>query len=174
MDRVKEIFMTGRFIAKMIDFSAGHRVDVCHFLKVYAYAKTIGELEGLDEAKRTTLELTAIVHDIACPVCREKYASTNGKLQERESEAVLHPFLEEFDLPPQLRERIIFLVCHHHSYEGVDGIDWRILLEADYLVNADESRYSSEQIRRAEETVFETATGKRLLRSLFPEAFTIK
>ena len=25
---------------------------------------------------------------------------------------------------------------HHHTYSKVEGIDWRILLESDYLVNA--------------------------------------
>ena len=33
----------------MIDFYRGNRSDVRHFLKVYAYAQTIGLLEGLDE-----------------------------------------------------------------------------------------------------------------------------
>lgn len=25
---------------------------------------------------------------------------------------------------------------HHHTYSKVEGIDWRILLESDYLVNS--------------------------------------
>ena len=35
-------------IQKMIEFYKGNRHDVNHFLKVWAMAKTIGELEGLD------------------------------------------------------------------------------------------------------------------------------
>ena len=31
---------------KMIDCSDGNLHDICHFLKVYAYAKTIGECEN--------------------------------------------------------------------------------------------------------------------------------
>ena len=34
---------------KMIAFSAGNTADIHHFLCVWAYAKTIGEAEGLDE-----------------------------------------------------------------------------------------------------------------------------
>ena len=48
------------------------------------YALTIGACEGLSKAQRYTLELAAIVHDIACPLCREKYGNTNGKYQEQE------------------------------------------------------------------------------------------
>ena len=66
-----------KIVNKMIDFYNGNRSDVRHFLKVYAYAKTIGELEGLDAKTQDTLEIAAIVHDIACPVCREKYGNTH-------------------------------------------------------------------------------------------------
>ena len=48
-------------------------------------AKTIGELEGLDRHTQEVLELAAVVHDIACPLCREKYGNASGKNQERES-----------------------------------------------------------------------------------------
>ena len=64
--------MKEKIVNKMIDFYRGNRSDVRHFLKVYAYAQTIGRLEGLDEKTQNTLEIAAIVHDIACPLCREK------------------------------------------------------------------------------------------------------
>lgn len=35
-------------IEKMIAFYKGNIHDIDHFTKVWAYAKTIGELEGLD------------------------------------------------------------------------------------------------------------------------------
>ena len=38
-------------------------------------------------------------------------------------------------------------MTHHHTYTGVDGIDYQILLEADYLVNADESHYPGKRDR---------------------------
>ena len=71
---------------KMIEFYRGSCHDINHFLKVWAFAKTIGKLEGLDSHTQTVLELTALVHDIACPLCREKYGNTDGKNQERRSE----------------------------------------------------------------------------------------
>lgn len=58
-------------IEKMIDFYKGNRHDINHFLKVWSFAKTIGEKEGLDEDTQEILELTAVVHDIACR-CAEK------------------------------------------------------------------------------------------------------
>ena len=58
-------------IQKMIAFYKGNHHDINHFLKVWSMAKTIGELEGLDGHTQEVLELTAVVHDIACPLCRE-------------------------------------------------------------------------------------------------------
>ena len=52
---------------KMILFSNGNQHDINHFLKVHAYAAAIGACEGLPEDTLQTLELAAIVHDIACP-----------------------------------------------------------------------------------------------------------
>ena len=75
-------------IQKMIEFYKGNRHDVNHFLKVWAMAKTIGELEGLDRHTQEVLELAAVIHDIACPLCREKYGDTDGKHQELESPAL--------------------------------------------------------------------------------------
>ncbi len=159
--------MKDKLIRKMIDFYQGNKHDVAHFMKVYAYAETIGLSEGLDERTQKTLEYAAIVHDIACPICRVKYGNTNGKYQEAESEALLIPFLEEFDMDDEMKDRIIYLVSHHHTYTNVDGMDYRILLEADYLVNADESNYSKESIQAFKKNVFQTKSGIHILDSLY-------
>ena len=49
----------------------------------------------------------------------------------------------------------------------MDGLDYQILLEADYLVNADEGQASKEAIRNAEKQFFVTKTGKELLHSIY-------
>jgi hypothetical protein len=78
---------------KMIKASGGNIHDIEHLVKVWAYAKTIGELEALDPETLFLLEVEAITHDIACPVCREKYGNTNGKFQEQESPSLIKAFL---------------------------------------------------------------------------------
>ena len=50
---------------------------------------------------------------------------------------------------------------------NVDGIDYRILLEADFLVNAFEDNASIESIQHAKESFFETETGKHILDTMF-------
>lgn len=87
---------------KMIDFYAGSLHDIEHFLKVHAYAAMIGRTERLEPKMQQTLEIAAIVHDIACPLCREKYGAAYGEKQEIESEALLRPFLEEYALEQEI------------------------------------------------------------------------
>ena len=47
-----------------------------------------------------------------------------------------------------IKNRIIRLVSHH-TYTGVDGLDYRILLEADFIVNAGESEFTLSVIKNA-------------------------
>ena len=67
-----------QIMEKMIAFSEGNIHDITHLSCVWTYAKTIGELEGLDADTQFVLEVAAITHDIACPLCRKKYGNTNN------------------------------------------------------------------------------------------------
>lgn len=154
-------------IKKMIDFSQGNQHDISHFMKVYVYAKTIGESEGLDKETQETLEIAAIVHDIACPLCREKYGCANGKDQEREGMPLTREFLKNMDVSEKMAERVAYLVGHHHTLDKIEGLDYQILIEADYLVNAGEGNLSPENISHTLRTIFKTDTGMALLKSVY-------
>ncbi len=154
-------------VKKMIDFYDGNLHDIAHFLKVWAYAKTIGEQEKLDSHTMKILELAAVVHDIACPLCRKKYGNTNGKNQELESLPLVDAFFSDLSLPAEDIERISWIVTHHHTYTNVDGLDYQILLESDFLVNAEESGYKNSVVESAKKNVFKTATGISLLESIY-------
>lgn len=159
--------VVSKIFQKMIDFSDGNLHDINHFIKVWGYAKTIGEYEKLDEEEQLILEIAAILHDIACPLCREKYGNTNGKYQEKEGVLLVFEFLKDFELSQAQVDRIAYLVGHHHTYVNVDGADYQILLEADYIVNADESGFSKENITNTCNSLFKTQTGKSLLKSIY-------
>ena len=50
---------------------------------------------------------------------------------------------------------------------GIEGLDWQILVEADYIVNASENGYSRQNIDHFIENNMRTESGKRLARSVF-------
>lgn len=158
---------TDQITKKFIEYSDGNLHDINHFMKVYAYAKTIGKCENLCEKDQFILEVASIIHDIACPLCRKKYGNTNGKYQEIEGEVLAKDFLADMKLDKDDVDRIVYLVSHHHTYNDVSGMDYQILLEADYIVNADESKFSKENINSAYVNIFKTATGKDILNSMY-------
>ena len=156
-----------QIINKMIVFSEGNIHDIDHFIRVWTYAKTIAELEQLDSETQYILEVAAITHDIACPLCREKYGNTNGKYQEEEGVPMVEAFLNDAGLSVYQMERIKYLVGHHHTLSGIDGIDYQILVEADYIANASENGYDRKNIDSFLNRIVKTSTGKQLIKSMF-------
>ncbi|MBR5096226.1 MAG: HD domain-containing protein [Treponema sp.] len=152
---------------KMIAYSEGNLHDITHFLKVWSFAKTIGELEGLAPETQFVLEAVALVHDIACPLCRKKYRNTNGKMQEKEGEPLAQEFLKDTGLTTAQIDRITYLVAHHHTFKDVQGDDYQILLEADYLVNAEESGYSIQNIQNTVSSIFKTKSGCQIAKAIY-------
>ena len=162
--------MISEIIKKMIAFSDGNIRDIEHFMKVYAYAKTIGELEKLATEEQLLLEIAAVTHDIACPLCREKYGSTRWDMQEIEGARLVVDFLAGTGLTDEQIQEISWLVGHHHRTEDVRGQVHRILLEADYLVNAAEKKLDKEAVIKAKEQFFRTDSGTEILNSMFISA----
>ena len=154
-------------IAKMAANCGKSQHDINHFMKVWAYAKTIGELEGLDEQTQMTLELAAVTHDIACPGLRRETGSTPWNLQEELGAPMARVFYQDFGLDPAMLDRIVYLVGHHHTFTDVEGMDYQILLEADFLVNAGEQEKYHRRIGEFRKNVFRTAAGTMLLEQIY-------
>ena len=64
-------------------------------------------------------------------------------------------------------ERICYLVWHHHTYTNIDGLDYQILVEADFIVNFYEDGLSKEAIAHTVAKIFRTASGKKLASTMF-------
>ena len=75
--------------------------------------------------------------------------------------------MKDTDFSEELIERVSYLVGHHHTLTQIEGMDYQILIEADYLVNADESHYHRDNIRNMYEKVFRTKTGRALLWEIY-------
>ena len=154
-------------IVKMISDCGDSQHDICHFMKVWAYARTIGQLESLDARTQQTLEFAAIVHDIACPDLRKEFGNAPGNLQEIYGPPLVREFFKDSGMDEEMLSRICYLVGHHHTTSNVKGMDYQILLEADFLVNAGEQEKYQKTAGNIRENVFKTKTGIRLLEKMF-------
>ena len=154
-------------IGKMIDYYEGDPKRVQHFLKVYEFARLIGDAEELPKNTLTVLKTAAIVHDIGIKVSEQKYDSSAGKYQEQEGPAIAEPMLRACGYEVEMIDRVLFLIAHHHTYNQIDGIDYQILVEADFLVNLFEDNSNRQVAENVKENIFRTKTGLWYLEKMF-------
>lgn len=82
----------------------------------------------------------------------------------------MRAFLADSGMSPTQIERVAYLVGHHHTLHDIDGMDYQILIEADYIVNACEGGYSKEAVAAFIEKFMRTESGKMLAKAvLLPE-----
>ncbi len=159
--------LTHKIYTAMNALYAGDPRRIQHYTKVHSYAAFLGREAGLDGHTQETLEIAALTHDIAIHRCEELYGHCMGKFQEKHSQEVAQPFLQGLGVDQVVIDRVCFLLSHHHTFTDVDSVDWRILLEADFLVNGFEENLPENALRQAYETVFQTPAGKTLCAQMF-------
>jgi hypothetical protein len=151
----------------MISFYEGDPKRISHFIKVHSFARLIGIGEKLDDTTLFILEAAAYTHDIGIRPAEEKYGRCDGKLQEQEGPIYAQQMLSELGFENYMIERICYLIGHHHTYTNMDGMDYQILVEADFLVNLYEDGEGKNARRKAYENIFRTESGKRMFREMF-------
>lgn len=155
-------------ISNMMEYDAGDAKRIQHFIKVHYFSCLIGTLEKLDSDTLFILEAAAIVHDIGIHVCEEKYGVCDGKHQEQEGPSEARALLTKTGgyTSGQI-DRICWLVGHHHTYHDIEGKDYQILVEADFLVNMYEDHFTEEAVKKVRDHVFKTKTGIQLIDTIF-------
>lgn len=161
--------MDNQLIMKMTSYYGGQPHRIQHFMKVYAYARMIGEQEQIDSRSQRILEVAAIVHDVGIKVSEEKYGDSTGTHQQLEGPSVARKMLGELGYKPEIIERVCYLVAHHHTYKEIDGLDYQILVEADFLVNLfeNENGINETAVRNTLNTIFVTKSGTAILKAMF-------
>jgi uncharacterized protein len=154
-------------LRKMVLYFGNDIKRVNHAIKVHGYAKVICGNEYVSEMDNTIIELSAVLHDIGIPLAEKKYNSSSGKYQELEGPPVAKEILIDSGVEKSIIERVCYLIGNHHSYSKIDGVDFQILVEADFIVNIEEDALDLETIKGIKEKYFKTAVGKEILYSLY-------
>ncbi len=159
--------MLQALLKAMFAYYNGDPRRIQHFIKVHSFASYIGQAEGLSEESLFILETAAIVHDIGIKPAEEKYGCCSGRLQEQEGPPAAAKMLAGLSFPEEVIRRVSYLVGRHHTYTGIDGMDYQILVEADFLVNLYEDQESKAAVQAALSHIFKTKTGTALCREMF-------
>lgn len=153
--------------SSMISYMSKDAGRIQHFTKVHAYSRLIGSLEQLDPHTLFILEAAALMHDIGIREGERLYGSCDGRIQEELGPDEAKKLLTDLDFLPEDIERICYLIGHHHTYQSIDGPDYQILVEADFLVNLQEENSPKEVCRNVYEKIFKTENGKRIMQEMF-------
>lgn len=139
---------------------------IAHARQVAAYAREL--LDCLDADPATTLA-AAYLHDIGIPEAERLYGSCAGPRQEELGPPVAGALLTELAAPASLIETVCTLVGRHHTPGGVDSPEFRILWDADALVNLSEvvPGKSPEQVRAILDGSLVTEPGHRRALALY-------
>ena len=148
-------------------YDAGDPRRVQHFIKVYGYCRLLRLSERLDAHTQNMLEAAALLHDIGIHEAERQHGSSAGPYQEQEGPAVARKLLQKVGYAPEKIERICYLVGHHHTYNMIDGLDYQLLVEADFMVNFYEDGTPKENIAKAVERIFKTGSGTKLVKTMF-------
>lgn len=159
--------MIGEIINRMTQTNKHDTKRINHALKVYGIARSIACCENVSKQLMQTIEIAAILHDIAIRYCEDTYNSCSGKLQEKHGPKIAKEILDDFEISEDCKNRVLYLIAHHHTYNNIDGIDYRIIIEADFLVNYDEGNINKKAFLIAYNRYFKTSSAKTMAKTMF-------
>jgi len=159
--------IVAKVMQKMVKYFRGDSRRIQHAIKVYSLARNIALLSNLEKDKLMVIEITALLHDIGILESERKYNSTAGHYQEMEGAPIARSLLKDMPLEQDDIDRICFIVGHHHSFSFIDGIDFQILIEADFLVNLHEHEIDKEGIIKIREQYFKTPVGRQFIDAMY-------
>lgn len=138
-----------------------------HASKVARYAEQLGKEENGDMA---VVLIAAYLHDIGIKEAERKYQSNEASYQEQEGPPVARAILEKLGAPGKLIAEVCDIIGHHHHPRAEETNNFKILYDADLLVNLEERHKESpiapEKIAGIVEKSFLTPAGKNLARKI--------
>lgn len=137
-----------------------------HALSVLDHAKCLLAAEGGDAH---VVLAAAILHDIGIQEAERKHGSSSGRYQEIEGPPIAGRILQKAGMDESRINHVCKIVGSHHSAKDIDTPEFRILWDADWLVNIPDEHpdLSPEKIKRLIDKVFRTKAGRERAEETF-------
>lgn len=137
----------------------GHAADVAR------YAEQIVKEEKGNPA---VVLCAAYLHDIGIHEAERKYDSTAAHYQQREGPPIAREILTKLGTRKEIVDEVCDIIAHHHHPRDKETLNFKILYDADVIVNLKESlnhkETDRERLSKIVEKTLLTDTGKRLAR----------
>jgi HD superfamily phosphodiesterase len=162
----KAITIKGKLLKELELYFGDDQKRINHAQEVMSFAE---ELLKTEEGDWHIVIPASILHDLGIKEAEQKYGSSAGPYQEKEGPAIARGILLKMGLKKGDIEEICAIIAHHHSPGEIDTLNFKVLYDADWLVNLrDEvNTNDKDKLRRMIAKVFLTVTGKELAKKTY-------
>lgn len=162
----KETSIKQKLIKELEEYFGDDKKRINHAKNVMHFAE---ELLKQEKADWHIVIPASILHDVGIKVAEEKYGSSVGHYQEKEGPEVARKILLKLSLKKEDIDEICEIIAHHHSPGKVNTLNFKILYDADWLVNLkDEVDIKDKnKLKGIIEKLFLTNTGKSLAEKIY-------
>jgi putative nucleotidyltransferase with HDIG domain len=136
-----------------------------HAANVARYAEQIVKKEKGNPA---VVLCAAYLHDIGIREAERKYNSTAVRYHQKEGPPIAREILTRLGARQELIDEVCDIIGHHHHPRDKETLNFKILYDADLIVNLEEGQKHKDterhRLSKIIEETFLTGTGKRLAR----------
>jgi HD superfamily phosphodiesterase len=139
-----------------------------HAAGVARYAERIVKEE---QGNPAVVLCAAYLHDIGIHEAERRHKSTAAQYHEKEGPGIARKILTKLGAKQETIDEVCDIIGHHHHPRDKETLNFKILYDADLIVNLEE-RYKNREIEKESlseviEKTFLTDTGKQLARKTF-------
>ncbi len=153
-------------LAEMKNYFGRDIKRIIHAEKVLDFAE---QLLRAEEADPAVVIAAAILHDIGIHKAEEKHKSSSGKFQEIEGPPIAREILKKLQFPQEIIDEVCVIIANHHSPGKVDTNNFKVLYDADWLVNLKDEFpiKDKEKLLEAINRIFLTESGRQLAKKIY-------
>ncbi|HTP64883.1 MAG TPA: HD domain-containing protein [Geobacteraceae bacterium] len=152
--------------AAMVEYFGEDSRRIDHAQRVTAYACDLMETEPGDP---DLVVATALLHDIGIREAERKYGSAAGNLQEIEGPPVAREILSRLGFSEPFITEVCTIIASHHSPGEVETDNFRIIWDADWLVNLGDEcdTGDKEKLSKIIDRTFLTRSGRQMAKRIY-------
>lgn len=162
----KSTVIKDKLIKELEEYFGDDEKRIKHAKKVMSYAEEILLKEGGDWH---IVIPASILHDVGIKIAEVKYGSSAGCFQEKEGPAVAEKILLKLGFKKTDIDEICEIIGNHHSPGKVDTHNFKLLCDADWLVNVKDVVVlnDTDKVTKIINKVFFTKTAREIAQSIY-------
>lgn len=162
----KTITIKQKLLKELEDYFGDDKKRIEHAKKVMGFAE---ELLKKEKGDWHIVIPASILHDIGIKVAEEKYGSSTGHYQEKESPGVARSILIKLGFRKEDISEICEIIAHHHTPGKVNTQNFKILYDADLLANfkGEVGLDNKERLEELVNEIFLTSSGKKIAHNVY-------